>query len=322
LHIHRLSRSFLSICTYLITFIPEVVVLWAKLRLVKPDLVHCNGSWQYKGILAAALTGTPVVWHLNDTHVPPIILRLVGLVARKFATGIVYACERTKLYYNGSLKSYRGNKYVIQAPVDTSTFRPSEEYSRPYEHDTTAYTVLTVGNVNPAKGLEQYIDMAAKVELEPVVFAIVGRVFRNRRTYWQTLKERAGKARPEAIVLFDGIDDVRPFLAHADVYVCSSRYEGSPMSVWEAMAMALPVVSNDVGDVKKFLDPAYVVPVGNAGAAADKVARFLKDGEQRRRNGLRNREIATRHLSLEACVKGHYDMYTDLPGGRVQTRKR
>ena len=45
---------------------------------------------------------------------------------------------------------------------------------------------------------------------------------------------------------------IRSLLNQSDIYVCSSNYESSPVSIWEAMSMELPIVSTDVGDLSKY----------------------------------------------------------------------
>ena len=48
--------------------------------------------------------------------------------------------------------------------------------------------------------------------------------------------------------------DVRPLLKAMNIYVCSSKNESSPLSLWEAMSMEKAIISRDVGDVKAFIE--------------------------------------------------------------------
>jgi len=45
------------------------------------DIVHCNGAWQVKGIIAGKLAGAKVVWHLNDTRMPFFIKVVFSFLA-------------------------------------------------------------------------------------------------------------------------------------------------------------------------------------------------------------------------------------------------
>ena len=59
------------------------------------------------------------------------------------------------------------------------------------------------------------------------------------------------------ISFINGRNDIRPLLKRFNVYICSSKAESSPISVWEAMSMSKPIVSTDVGDVSKYVKNNY-----------------------------------------------------------------
>lgn len=64
-----------------------------------------------------------------------------------------------------------------------------------------------------------------------------------------------------------------------DVYLCLSRLEGGPMTVFEAIACGVPVVSTPVGRIPDSLTSAdyRAIPIDDAKAAADAIADVLKD---------------------------------------------
>ena len=39
-----------------------------------------------------------------------------------------------------------------------------------------------------------------------------------------------------------------------DVLICTSKYESLPLSIIEALNLGIPVISNNVGDVKKVIN--------------------------------------------------------------------
>jgi glycosyltransferase involved in cell wall biosynthesis len=74
------------------------------------------------------------------------------------------------------------------------------------------------------------------------------------------------------------LDDVRPALAAASVYVLPSHREGTPRTVLEAMAMGRPIVTTDSPGCRETVRHGrngFLVPVGDAPALASALERFI-----------------------------------------------
>jgi glycosyltransferase involved in cell wall biosynthesis len=77
-----------------------------------------------------------------------------------------------------------------------------------------------------------------------------------------------------------------------DMFALSSDTEQMPLSILEAMAAGLPIVSTDVGDVRNMLpavSQTWVMPKGDDEGFADALARLARDAEARRTLGRANR---------------------------------
>jgi glycosyltransferase involved in cell wall biosynthesis len=109
-----------------------------------------------------------------------------------------------------------------------------------------------------------------------------------------------------------GRSDVRPLLKRFDAYVCSSKAESSPISVWEAMSMAKPIISTDVGDVPLYVHDGvngFIVDVGDSDALAERIGRLAKNEALRKEFGDRCREIVVRDLDVSRCAERHFEAY-------------
>jgi glycosyltransferase involved in cell wall biosynthesis len=72
--------------------------------------------------------------------------------------------------------------------------------------------------------------------------------------------------------------DIPDLLAKSDIFVLCSHYEGVPLSILEAYASGLPVVSTNVGGVPDILtnrENGLLVPPGSAEALADAVSEIM-----------------------------------------------
>jgi glycosyltransferase involved in cell wall biosynthesis len=83
--------------------------------------------------------------------------------------------------------------------------------------------------------------------------------------------------------------DVKPYVADFDVAVVPSVYaDPLPRAVIEAMALAKPVVAFDVGGVSEMLEggsTGALVRVGDTGALAQEMLRYLRDPALRAAHG-------------------------------------
>jgi glycosyltransferase involved in cell wall biosynthesis len=317
--LHHLTRDIGDLINYFLYFVPEATRLVKILKREKVDIVHCNGSSQIKGIIAGRLVGTRVIWHLNDTRRVKIINLFATSVGKYLCDGFIFASKRAQKAC--LLDGYSGKKpyFEIQAPVDTRIFDPDIVKLDQHMVQNGYLSIVTVGNVNRAKGLEYFIQMACLLnkKFHNLLFYIVGRLFPEQQKYSRRLMALIERSGIKNVFFRGWVKDVRPVLKSADVYVCSSVHEASPMSVWEAMAMAKPIVAADVGDVAEFIidgEDGFIVPTQNSEALAEKVAILLADENLRHRFSEKVRRTAVEQLDVDRCVKKHAQAYRCIVG--------
>jgi glycosyltransferase involved in cell wall biosynthesis len=113
--------------------------------------------------------------------------------------------------------------------------------------------------------------------------------------------------------------DVPDLLAAADVFVLSSRFEGLPGCVIEALALELPVISAAIPSVAGLVVDEHnglLVDSGTgfAGEMADAAARLFGDSGLRRVMGERGREIFESRFTLEESGRRMFELYETLCG--------
>lgn len=118
----------------------------------------------------------------------------------------------------------------------------------------------------------------------------------------------------DQVVLLPGkVDQVSDYYAVADVYVQSSHREAMPMSVLEALAAGLPIISTDVGglhDVVKgngILCPDYD---GEAIYQAMKRLLFMSSGE--RKLMIRGSQNISKNYSSDKMAKRYESVYCEV----------
>jgi glycosyltransferase involved in cell wall biosynthesis len=109
--------------------------------------------------------------------------------------------------------------------------------------------------------------------------------------------------------------DIPDVLGASDVFVLSSAYEGNPLSVIEAMAAGLPVVSTSVGGVPELLEngkEGFIVQPGNAEQLSDAMMTLLKDGHLRGAMGAAAATRAKEKFDVSAMIRAYEELYNEI----------
>jgi glycosyltransferase involved in cell wall biosynthesis len=236
------------------------------------------------------------------------------------ATAFIAASHRTKRHYLDERWAEEKPTWIIQAPVDTDQVDPSRTQPSRALREYDGVKIATVGSVNPEKGIDVLVRAAKflQTRLQSAAkthFFIVGPIYDSQRDYGDRLQQ-AIEAENLDVHFLGYRDDVPEILKASDIYVCSSNNEASPTAVWEAMAMGVPIVSTDVGDVSHFVEGGkpcgLVVPLGDPAELAGAVSSLIEDRRKRKQYSENAREVAMSELNLDVCAHRHANVYREL----------
>lgn len=171
--------------------------------------------------------------------------------------------------------------YDIPTGVDTAYFRPSGAVPREPFHLVFTGSMDWLPNDDAMMYFIHEMWPAIRDAIPGAVLTIVG------RDPYPRLKERA-RTDPH-IVVTGRVDDVRPYIERASVYVIPLRIGGGTrLKVFEAMAMEKPIVSTSVGvEGLPVTDGDDVLIADQPRAFAGAVLRLLKEEAFARRLGRR-----------------------------------
>jgi glycosyltransferase involved in cell wall biosynthesis len=132
------------------------------------------------------------------------------------------------------------------------------------------------------------------------------------------LRERAAGAGVAGKLVFAGHrTDVPDLLGALDVFAISSLYEGTPLTLFEAMAAGKAIVSTAVDGCREVLEDGktgLLVPPADAESLAQAILRVLGDDALRARLSARARE-ASRRYDVRTCVEEMQKVYEEVAPG-------
>jgi glycosyltransferase involved in cell wall biosynthesis len=264
----------------------------------KPDLVHFHGT-------RAALFGAAA--RLRPR--PPTVYTVHGLSYAKeggwlrcapFLAAEAFACRRASHVISvaqGDLEDLRRRRFVatkaschIPNAVDVGNFTPGEgaEVRARLGIASGEFVAGTVARLVPQKAVGDLVAAAARCKC-PVTLLVVGDGPQRL-----ALETQASEHRVRAVFLGER-DDVPALLRACDIFALSSRWEGEPLALLEAMATGLPCVATATPGVRQLLSrtPAgTLVPIGDPAALGRALDRWaLMPAEERRRFGAGARSL-------------------------------
>lgn len=265
----------------------------ALMRRWRPSVFHSHlTKSDLVGQLAAAITAVPrriVTLHNAEPWRRSRALSSLYRTATSRAHGFIAVSQEVADYVAGTGGVTARRVRVIPNGVDLQRFNPNaiapmdlSSFGVP----SGAVTASIIGRLTAQKDHETFLCAAARLAArEPRVHFLVT----GDGPLRAALKARAAELGLSDRLTFTGIvHDVPGLLAAVDIVVLSSRWEGLPMTMLEAMAMQRPVVATRVGGIPSVIEherSGILVDAENPAALADGIGRLVANEKERRSFG-------------------------------------
>lgn len=281
------------------------------------DVLHThNHLVHHYGAFAGRWAGTPVIVNtlhgtatLRMSHLAKALFWVSCLISHR----IVSVSSQVHQAFRRAYFLRRGKLAVIDNGIDLSRF-----LSIPQHPIGETVTFGNVARLDPVKGHENLLR----------AFSLLRK--RNPRVRLRILGDgelrTALEQLAESLSIADGVRfegfslDTPAFLSRIDIYVISSRNEGLPLTLLEAMAAALPVVSTAVGAIPDVVGRAQCGWLsGSSGVTglAAAMERALAEPDLAA-IGARGRRAAAEHYSVERMAGDYERLYESLLARRTE----
>ena len=269
---------------------------WAKKNGI-PMAVVCHGSLRTELLsFLSAADMRPRYWHwliLTPLHLLRRCL-LWEMPMRRVAKSIVLVSPTLskdfKLFSKGKVRVIENG---IALPNNSRERSTGEEIR-----------LLCTGRADKQKGFQTAIRAVAEIDDMPLHLDIIG-----TGPYLDDLKKISRDLRTDERVTFHGRvtdDELNLAYSSADIYLIpTTRYEGLPLALLEAMAHGIPTISSEIGgnsDVITHNHDGIFIKPGNLSELISAIRRLGNDQEERRRISQAARATTERRFDKERMI--------------------
>lgn len=297
----------------------------------QPDIVHTHAAKAGAlGRKAAASCGVPVIVHTFHGHifhsyfgkVKTEIFKTIEKRLAKKTDAIVAISEIQKHELSSIHKITKKEKItVIPLGFDLGPFRDKRISERKrirekYNLSEDDVAIAIVGRLAPIKNHQYFLEVIEKVleqTSKKIKVFIVGDG--TERELISNLVLKINKKYNDAIIMTSWIEDIGEFNAGMDIICLTSKNEGTPVSLIEAQAAGIPVITSDVGGVKDIIvegKTGYVVPLEKQNLFVERLLELVEDEKKRQimsQNGWNHVEQKFHYMTL---VKNMENLYVRL----------
>src|SRR5580765_343812 len=296
------------------------------IRSAKADVVHTHGKGAgFYGRLAAWLAGVPAVHTFHGIHYESYsqtgqraYLALERrLVAITHTVINVSASQEVEALALGVARAERSVVVVNGIDVDELAARSPVARAQLGLSDA-AQVVGCVARFDPVKRHDALVRAFALVAPRRPNLSLLLVGDGPERARIAALAADLGIARDRTVAPGELAWTASPY-ASIDLYVATSRKEGLPLALLEAMASELAVVATDVPghrDVVEHGVTGLLVPHDNDTALATAIESLLDDQARRRRMGQAGRARVLRDFTTRTMVAKTADVYRGAAGSR------
>ena len=290
-----------------------VIELTSLFRRLRPDVVHLNSSKAgVLGRFAGALARVPVRvftahgWAFEATNGWAPKAYLWGDRAARPLTSMVVCVSEAGRRVGLKARTCTPERTTV-IPYAVKLEEPPQRVERP----TGPVEIVSVGRLAEQKDFATMIAAFALVPKDGWRLRILGEG--PLRGSLEAQIDELGLH--DRVMLVGEVLDVPAYLAESDIFALSSRWEGMPLSILEAMTAGLPVIACNAGGLAEVVldgQTGFVVPQADPEKLAAALTKLIEDTELRQQFGAAGRRRVEDNFSLAGWGAAHLALYRGL----------
>ncbi|HVH46049.1 MAG TPA: glycosyltransferase [Labilithrix sp.] len=286
--------------------------LWRRFRSLRPDVVHTHNAapliYAAPAARAAAVHSVVHTKHGNFSY-PKRTLQLAR-GATRFVPHFVAVSAETAVAAIRNERPRQAALSVIENGIPLGAFHP-DDAARAAVRDELgiprdARVVGSVGRLVDDKDYPLLVRAMGPLLSERVRLVIVGEGAARPK-----IEAAIEPAHRPFVVLTGMRHDIPRVLSSFDLFASSSRTEGLPLAIPEAMTSSLPIVATAVGGVPGIIadGTGVLVPHADVDALRREIRRLLDDDAARKKMGETARAYALARFSEDRMLDEYLALY-------------
>lgn len=284
----------------------------------RADLIHCHLPVAgIAGRLSGRISNIPVIYTEHNVQERyHWITRLLNRWTWRWQAAVIAVSNEVAASIRSTIDS-RVPIYVVPngIAIDDFTRSPKDraEIRGRFQIDMDAPVIGTVAGFRAQKNLTGWVKAARLIyDRHPNAhFLIVG-----DGPLRSEIESEIDSSGLEGKVHLTGIEEnVAPLYSAMDIYMISSNFEGLPVSLLEAMAMRLPVVSTPAGGIPEVLidgTTGYIVEFDAIEKLADKATLLISSPELCNKMGDEGRKVIETKFTIQEMVRELERIYLSI----------
>lgn len=287
-----------------------IVSIYQFLKKFKPDVIHTHLYVVPYILVPTVLCGIKKRVHTIHTlawrEVSGVRRIIMGLAYKKFGFVPVAISDYNKASVIEEYKLNSSEVTCIYNGVDTKKFC---EINSTINNTRKKIRLISVGRFEEVKNHKIMIE-AISLTLSShnnIELVLVG----DGELRGEIENQIEEKELNDYVLLHGVTSNVSEELNKADIYVMSSDAEGLPLSVLEAMACGLPIITTAAGgvvDIVKNGENGLVTPIGNAEALSQAISTMIENNILRKSMGENSRKKSI-EFDIRSCVEKYQHVY-------------
>lgn len=280
------------------------------LRQERIDIVHTHNTYaHFYGAVAARWAGVRHI--INSQHGrgcgPGWKDRLLFRMANRLSRRVVGVSNDATKLCEGQDRGSAHKMTTIWNGIDSTRFA--------YHGPADAPIAISVARLSPEKDFSTLLRAVALVKPQVPDFRLLMVGNGAERTLLESLSRELGLT--EQVEFLGERSDVPQLLKRAGFFVSSSKTEGISLTVLEAMAVGLPVVTTAVGGNPEIVEEGttgHLVPSQDPAALAAAIVGMCRKRNEWSGMGRVARDRIEQHFEIRQMIRGYEAEYAALVG--------